>query len=143
MIDFETKSAIDAAANTGDNAVADHIFADKTTVIVDSKKVVDEPFSIKPKKDGYNANGWKNFGNSFIALNRWWTNGIKVGGYYSLTESDIWYNLDYKWTTSLSTAQMTSNHECLQRTAKDAWKRRYNRSADSLWCCIMVPHKDA
>ncbi|MCX6680337.1 MAG: hypothetical protein NTX42_08235 [Methanothrix sp.] len=102
-----SQSAIAAAANTWDDAVAGNIFADGTTVIVDSKKVVDAPFSKTPKRDGYNVNGWKKFGNSFIALNRWWTNGVKVDGYYSLIESDTWYNLDYQWTTSLATAQST------------------------------------
>jgi len=103
-----SQSAIAAAANTWDNAVAGNIFADGTTVKIDSTKVVDNPFSTTPKRDGYNVNGWKKFGNSFIALNRWWTNGVKVGGYYSIIESDIWYNLDYKWTTSLTTAQSTN-----------------------------------
>lgn len=103
-----SQSAIADAANTWDNAVAGNIFADGTTVIIDSAKVVDDPFSKTPKKDGYNVNGWKNFGNSFIALNRWWTNGAKVDGYYSLIESDIWYNLDYEWTTSLTTAKSTN-----------------------------------
>jgi hypothetical protein len=102
-----SKNAISAAANTWDDAVAGNIFADKTTVIVDTKKVVDDPFSKTPKKDGYNVHGWKKFGNSFIALNRWWTDGSKVGDYYSIIESDTWYNLDYKWTTSLTTAEKT------------------------------------
>jgi hypothetical protein len=103
-----SQSAISAAANTWDNAVAGNIFADGTTVKIDSTKVVDNPFTSAPKRDGYNVNGWKKFGNSFIALNRWWTSGVKVGGYYSLIESDTWYNLDYQWTTSLATAQSTS-----------------------------------
>jgi len=100
--------AISGAANTWDNAVAGNIFADGTTVKIDSTKVVDNPFTSAPKRDGYNVNGWKKFGNSFIALNRWWTSGVKVGGYYSLIESDTWYNLDYQWTTTLTTAQTTS-----------------------------------
>ncbi len=103
-----SQSAISAAANTWDNAVAGNIFADGTTVKIDSTKVVDNPFTSAPKRDGYNVNGWKKFGNSFIALNRWWTSGVKVGGYYSLIESDTWYNLDYQWTTTLTTAQTTS-----------------------------------
>jgi hypothetical protein len=103
-----SQSAIAAAANTWDNAVAGNIFADGTTVKIDSTKVVDAPFSKTPKRDGYNVNGWKKFGNGFIALNRWWTNGVKVDGYYSIIESDSWYNLDYQWTTSLTTAQSTS-----------------------------------
>jgi len=102
-----SQSNIAAAANTWDDAVAGNIFADGTTVIVDSQKVVDDPFTKTPKKDGYNVNGWKNFGNSFIGLNRWWTNGARVGGYYSLIESDTWYNLDFQWTTDLDTAKST------------------------------------
>jgi hypothetical protein len=108
LTSISSQSAISAAANTWDNAVAGNIFADGTTVKIDSTKVVDAPFTKTPKRDGYNVNGWKKFGNSFIALNRWWTNGVKVGGYYSLIESDSWYNLDYQWTTSLTTAQTTS-----------------------------------
>ncbi|MDQ1261671.1 MAG: hypothetical protein QG575_852 [Euryarchaeota archaeon] len=101
------KNAISAAANTWDDAVAGNIFADGTTVIVDKNKVVDAAFTNKPKRDGYNVHGWTKFGNGFIALNRWWTNGVKVGGYYNIIESDTWYNLDYKWTTSLATAEKT------------------------------------
>jgi hypothetical protein len=103
-----SRDAISAAANTWDDVVAGNIFADSTTVIVDENKVVDAPFTSTPKKDGYNVHGWKSFGNSFVALNRWWTDGIKKEGYYSITESDTWYNLDYEWTTSLTTAQTTS-----------------------------------
>ncbi|MDD2836114.1 MAG: hypothetical protein PHY05_08170 [Methanothrix sp.] len=102
-----TKDAISVAANTWDDAVAGNIFADTTTVIVDENKVVDDPFSSTPKKDGYNVHGWDAFGNSFVALNRWWTDGTKNDGYYRITESDTWYNLDYEWTTSLATAQTT------------------------------------
>ena len=102
-----SQRAIAGAANTWDDAVAGNIFADGTVVIVDSKKVVDAPFTKTPKRDGYNVFGWKKFGNSFVALNRWWTNGVKVDGYNSLIESDTWCNLDYQWTTSLATAQST------------------------------------
>jgi len=102
------ENAISAAANTWDDAVTGNIFADKTTVMVDKNMVVDAPFTNTPKKDGYNVHGWKTFGNSFVALNRWWTDGICKDGYYSITESDTWYNLDYEWTTSLTTAETTS-----------------------------------
>jgi hypothetical protein len=102
-----TIDAISVAANTWDDAVAGNIFADTTTVIVDENKVVDDPFSSTPKKDSYNVHGWDAFGNSFVALNRWWTDGTKKDGYYRITESDTWYNLDYEWTTSLTTAQTT------------------------------------
>ena len=100
--------AISAAANTWDDAVASNIFADTATVIVDASKVVDAPFTSTPKKDGYNVHGWKKFGNSFVALDRWWTDGTRKDGYYNIIESDTWYNLDYEWTTSLTTAQTTS-----------------------------------
>jgi hypothetical protein len=102
-----TQQAITAAANVWDNAVSANLFADGTTVKVDSKKVVDNPFSTRPKRDGYSVHGWKKFGNCFLGYNRWWSNGKKVGGYYSITESDVWYNLDYQWTTTLSVAQKT------------------------------------
>jgi hypothetical protein len=105
-----TQSAIAAAANTWDDAVAQNIFADGTTVIIDSTKVVDNPFpsSGQEVSDGYSVNGWKNLGNSYLGLNRWWSNGQKVNGYYSLTETDTWYNLNYAWTTDLATAQSTN-----------------------------------
>ncbi len=106
-----TQSAIAAAANTWDDAVAQNIFADGTTVIVDSTKVVDNPFPGQGQQvsDGYSVNGWKDLGNDYLGLNRWWSNGQKVGGYYSITESDTWYNLnpEYQWTTDLATAQST------------------------------------
>ncbi len=103
-----SRDAISAAANTWDDAVASNIFADTTTVIVDAGKVVDAPFTSTPKKDGYSVHGWKKFGNSFVALDRWWTDGTRKDGYYNIIESDTWYNLDYEWTTSLTTAQTTS-----------------------------------
>lgn len=102
-----SQSAISAAANSWDDAVAQNIFADGTTVIIDSSKVVDNPFTSNPKSDGYNVNGWKNFGNSYLALNRWWSNNRLVDGYASIIESDIWYNCDYQWTTDLATAEST------------------------------------
>ena len=30
-----------------------------------------------------------------------------VDGYYSISESDIWFSRDYQWTTDLATAQST------------------------------------
>jgi hypothetical protein len=104
---YTTQQAITLAANAWDNAVSSNLFADGTTVKIDSKKVVDDPFSARPKRDGYSVHGWKKFSNCFVAYNRWWSNGAKVGGYYSLTESDTWYNLNYQWTTSMSVAQST------------------------------------
>jgi hypothetical protein len=107
LTSISSRDAISSAANTWDSVVAGNIFADTTTVIVDENKVVDEPFTSTPKKDGYNVHGWKRFGNSFIALDRWWTDGTRKDGYYNIIESDTWYNLDYEWTTSLATAQTT------------------------------------
>ena len=45
----------------------------------------------------------------YLGLNRWWSNGQKVDGYYSISEADTWYNLntEYQWTTDLATAQST------------------------------------
>jgi hypothetical protein len=103
-----SQEAVSAAANTWDKAVAGNLFKDMNTVIVDANKVVDDPFSSSPQKDGYNVHGWKSFGNSFVALNRWWTDGIRKDGYYNIIESDTWYNLDFGWTTDLTTAQTTS-----------------------------------
>lgn len=98
-----SQSAIAAAANTWDDAVAKNLFADGTTVIVDSGKVVDNPFSSSPKRDGYNVNGWWGLG-SYLGLCRWWTNGVKTGGYYQIIEADVWYNKDKQWTTDWNTA---------------------------------------
>ena len=105
-----TQSAIASAANTWDDAVAQNIFADGTTVIIDSTKVVDNPFPSPGQEvsDGYSVNGWKNLGNGYLGLNRWWSNGQKVDGYYSITEADTWYNIYYPWTTDLATAQSTN-----------------------------------
>lgn len=103
-----SQSAIAAAANSWDDAISQNIFADGTTVKIDSTKVVNEPFSSTPRSDGYNVNGWKNFGNSYLGLTRCWSNGAKVDGYYSITEADTWYNRDYQWTTDLATAQSTN-----------------------------------
>lgn len=104
---YSTQQAITAAANAWDNAVSSNLFADGTTVKIDSRKAVDSPFSARPRRDGYSVHGWKKFGNCFVAYNRWWSSGAKVGGYYSLTESDTWYNLDYQWTTNLNIAKTT------------------------------------
>ncbi len=103
-----SQESISAAANTWDTATCGNLFKDLNTVIVDGSKVVDDPFSSSPKKDSYNVHGWKSFGNSFVALNRWWTDGTRTDGYYNIIESDTWYNLDFGWTTDLNTAQTTS-----------------------------------
>jgi predicted Zn-dependent protease len=103
-----SQNAISEAANTWEDAVASNLFKDANTVIVDGNKVVDDPFSSSPQKDGYNVHGWRSFGNSFVALNRWWTDGTRTDGYYNIIESDTWYNLDYGWTADLATAETTS-----------------------------------
>jgi hypothetical protein len=102
-----SQSAITAAANTWDDAVAQNIFADGTTVKIDYSKQVSSPFSGSMKADTFSVNGWKNFGNSYLGVTAYWTNGQKVNGYYSLTEADTIYNLDYPWTTDLNTAANT------------------------------------
>jgi len=108
MTDDSTRDAIAAGANTWDDNVATNIFADGSTVIVDSSKVVDDPYPIypsTPKRDGYNVNAWWDLGSNYLGLCRWWTNGVKVGGYYSIIESDVWYSRDNSWTADLSTAE--------------------------------------
>ncbi len=104
-----TQSAIAAAANSWDDAVAQNIFADGTPVIIDYTKVVDNPFPASGQEisDGYSVTGWKNLGNNYLGLNRWWSNGQMVDGYYSISESDIWFSRDFQWTTDLATAQST------------------------------------
>jgi hypothetical protein len=101
-----SQSAISAAANTWDDAVAQNIFADGTTVKIDYSKQVPNPFA-GSTSDTFSVNGWRNFGNSYLGVTAYWTNGQKVNGYYSLTEADTVYNLDYQWTTDLNTAQNT------------------------------------
>ena len=104
-----SQSAIAAAANTWDDAVAQNIFADGTPVIIDYTKVVDNPFPAAGQEisDGYSVTGWKNLGNNYLGLNRWWSDGQIVDGYYSISESDIWFSRDFQWTTDLATAQST------------------------------------
>ncbi len=101
-----SQSAISAAANTWDDAVAQNIFADGTTVKIDYSKQVPNIFA-GSSADTFSVNGWRNFGNSYLGATAYWTNGQKVNGYYSLTEADTVYNLDYQWTTDLNTAQNT------------------------------------
>ena len=101
-----SQSAISAAANTWDDAVSQNIFADGTTVKIDYSKQVPNPFA-GSTADTFSVNGWRNFGNSYLGVTAYWTNGQKVNGYYSLTEADTVYNKDYQWTTDLNTAQNT------------------------------------
>ena len=104
MTEASTRDAIAAAANTWDDNVASNIFADECTVIVDSSKVVDNPYSGTPKRDGYNVNAWWGLGSNYLGLCRWWTNGVKVDGYYSIIESDVWYSRDKSWTADWNRA---------------------------------------
>jgi hypothetical protein len=80
---------------------------DGSTVIVDSSKVVDDPLSSTPKRDGYNVNGWWGLGSNYLGLCRWWTNGAVENGYYSIIEADVWYSRDKSWTTDWNTAVST------------------------------------
>jgi hypothetical protein len=104
MTDASTRDAIAASANTWDDAVAANLFADTNTVIVDSSRVVDDPYSSTPKRDGYNVNAWWGLGSSYLGLCRWWTNGVTKDGYYSIIESDIWYSRDKSWTADWNVA---------------------------------------
>jgi hypothetical protein len=107
MTDASSRDAIVAGANTWDDNVASNIYVDGSTVIVDSSKVVDNPLSSTPKRDGFNVNAWWGLGNNYLGLCRWWTNGVKVDGYYSIIESDVWYSSDKSWTTDWDTAVST------------------------------------
>jgi hypothetical protein len=102
-----SQNAISAAADTWDDAVSQNIFADGSTVKIDYTKQVANPFSGSMNADSFSANGWKNFGNSYLGVSCYWSNGQKVDGYYSLTEADTIYNLDYQWTNDWNTAVNT------------------------------------
>ena len=104
-----TRNAIAQAANTWDDAVSENLFADGSTVIVDYTKVVDNPFPPQGQEvaDGYSVSGWKSLGDSYLGMQRWWSNGQLLNGYRSIVETDSWYNRDFAWTTDLATAQST------------------------------------
>jgi hypothetical protein len=109
LITEATQRAIAQAANTWDDAVSENLFADGSTVIVDYTKVVDNPFPLQGQEvaDGYSVSGWKSLGDSYLGMQRWWSNGQLVNGYRSIVETDSWYNRDFAWTTNLATAQST------------------------------------
>ncbi len=107
MTDASSRDAIAAGANTWDDNVASNIYADGSAVIVDSSKVVDNPLSSTPKRDGYNVNAWWGLGSNYLGLCRWWTNGVAADGYYSIIEADVWYSRDKSWTTDWNTAVST------------------------------------
>jgi hypothetical protein len=104
-----TRNAIAQAANTWDDAVSENLFADGSTVIVDYTKVVDNPFPLQGQEvaDGYSVSGWKSLGDSYLGMQRWWSNGQLLNGYRSIVETDSWYNRDFAWTTNFATAQST------------------------------------
>ena len=98
------RDAIWAAANTWDYAVAQNLFIDTNTVIVDSNKAVTDPFA-KGSMDGYNVHGWWNLGGRYLGMSRWWYNTEPIiGGYMPIVESDVWYATDKSWTTDWNTA---------------------------------------
>ena len=104
------RDAIAAAANTWDDAVAQNLFKDTNTVIVDSTKTVSDPFATSSTMDGYNVNGWWNLGGNTLGLTRYWYNpNSVVGGYKSLLDSDTWYAKEKSWTADWSTAVNSGN----------------------------------
>ena len=123
MTDASTRDAIAAGANTWDDNVAANIFADGIAVIVDSSKVVDNPLSSTPKRDGYNVNAWWGLGNNYLGLCRWWTNGAVADGYYSIIEADVWYSRDKSWTTDWNTAVSTGQDRPAERCRTRAGPR--------------------
>lgn len=101
------RDAISAAASTWDDEVDKNLFIDKSTVIIDYNKEVPNIFSGDYRADGINMNGFKNFGNSYLAVSTYWTDLTKEDGYYSTIESDLLYNLDFKWTDDEKQAENT------------------------------------
>jgi hypothetical protein len=117
LVDTAVRDAIAAAANTWDDAVAQNLFKDTNTVIVDSTKTVSDP-SVTGSMDGYNVNGWWSLGGNTLGLSRWWYDpGSVVGGYKSILESDVWYTKDKSWTTDWNTAVNNGNIIDLQSVA--------------------------
>jgi hypothetical protein len=97
--------------------VAQNLFKDTNTVIVDSTKTVSDP-SVTGSMDGYNVNGWWSLGGNTLGLSRWWYDpGSVVGGYKSILESDVWYTKDKSWTTDWNTAVNNGNIIDLQSVA--------------------------
>ena len=117
LVDTAARDAIAAAANTWDDAVAQNLFKDTNTVIVDSNKAVTDPFATG-SMDGYNVNGWWNLGGNTLGMSRWWYNPDSVvGGYKSILETDVWYSKDKTWTTDWNTAVNNGNIIDLQSVA--------------------------
>ena len=101
------RDAISAAVNTWDSAVDQNLFADGSPVIIDYNKKVVNPASGNYWPDGYNVNGFLNLDNDYLAVTTCWTDLTQKDGYFSLVESDIVYNLDFKWTDSEKQAKNT------------------------------------
>ena len=101
------RDAITAAANTWDGTVGQNLFVDGSTVLIDSDKKVIDPFSASYLPDGFNVNGFLNLNNKYLAVTTFWTDLTKKDDYYSLIESDIVYNLDFKWTDDEKQARNT------------------------------------
>ena len=101
------RDAISAAASTWDEVVDKNLFKDESTVIIDYNKEVPNPFSGEYRADGINMNGFRNFGNNYLAVSTYWTDLTREDGYYSLIESDLLYNLDFEWTDDLKQAENT------------------------------------
>jgi hypothetical protein len=112
MTDASTRDAIEAAANTWDDAVAQNLFIDTNTVIVDYSKEMDNPYAAAGEEvsDGYNVHGWWALEGNTLGLSRYWYNPYSlVDGYESIIESDVWYDQDRSWTTDWNTAVDSGN----------------------------------
>ncbi len=92
----QAQTAIANAANTWDDAVAQNLFADGNTVIIDPSKSVDNPY------DGYNVVGWKYLSDapSALAYTRTRYDTPIVNGYWTAYESDVSLNTAYPWSTT-------------------------------------------
>ena len=60
--------------------MAQNLFKDTNTVIVDSSKTVDDPFANPGAMDGYNVNGWWNLGGNTLGLSRYVVRSRLGGG---------------------------------------------------------------
>ena len=100
----DVSSAISSAANLWDDAVAQDLFADGTTVKIDDSKQVVPADASQP--DGYNTQGWRQLssnengdGKTSAITYTWFGNPI-VDGYYSIHEADTAYNSALPWSTT-------------------------------------------
>ena len=98
--DQQAHTAISNAANSWDSAVAQNLFADGQTVIIDPHKNADV-------YDGYNVHAWHGGGHfqqspNALAYARTWYGNPVVDGYYQVLDSDVSYNTRYGWSTDLN-----------------------------------------